>query len=303
MYRKLEAGVHPELEIGRYLWTHGFTDVRRSLIARVPARWRAGRTGSAARARRQRTGRLAARPGQRPRVLHRRATSGPATANTVRSRGHVPRGRSDPWRSNRPAASDARGRVGSRNGARATDARTSSRLWRPGHACAPIACSANWHRRAERPHRRHGNDSIRCSTVEATLREQLDMLVSSPIRADKTRCHQDFHLGQVLWTGHRYALLDFEGEPLRPLSERRTKRSPLTDVAGMLRLVQLCRLVGPLRACRRSGSGSGDARAAGARMGIGRRGCVLDGVSDSAPAEHRSFPAIQPDANGCCACS
>jgi trehalose synthase-fused probable maltokinase len=51
----------------------------------------------------------------------------------------------------------------------------------------------------------------------------------------KTRCHQDYHLGQLLWTGARYALLDFEGEPARPLAERRRKRPPLTDVAGMLR--------------------------------------------------------------------
>jgi trehalose synthase-fused probable maltokinase len=50
------------------------------------------------------------------------------------------------------------------------------------------------------------------------------------------RHHGDFHLGQILVTAdHNIILLDFEGEPLRPLAERRSKGSALKDVAGMIR--------------------------------------------------------------------
>jgi maltose alpha-D-glucosyltransferase / alpha-amylase len=71
--------------------------------------------------------------------------------------------------------------------------------------------------------------------LQPALFNRLDVLATARPTATKTRCHQDYHLGQLLWRGARYAMLDFEGEPARSLADRRRKRSPLTDVAGMLR--------------------------------------------------------------------
>ena len=51
----------------------------------------------------------------------------------------------------------------------------------------------------------------------------------------RVRIHGDYHLGQVLYTGKDFVIVDLEGEPSRSISERRFKRSPLRDVAGMIR--------------------------------------------------------------------
>ncbi|MHC5537828.1 putative maltokinase, partial [Singulisphaera rosea] len=51
----------------------------------------------------------------------------------------------------------------------------------------------------------------------------------------KIRCHGDYHLGQVLWQENDFFILDFEGEPGKTIAQRRAKQSPLKDLAGMLR--------------------------------------------------------------------
>ncbi len=58
------------------------------------------------------------------------------------------------------------------------------------------------------------------------------------INAIKTRIHGDYHLGQVLFTGKDFVIIDFEGEPGFSFSERRLKKNPLKDVAGMMRSFQ-----------------------------------------------------------------
>jgi maltose alpha-D-glucosyltransferase / alpha-amylase len=75
----------------------------------------------------------------------------------------------------------------------------------------------------------------RAANSEGTVLNRFRPVFERKIKAARCRTHGDFHLGQVLYTGKDFIILDFEGEPARSISERRIKRSPLRDVAGMLR--------------------------------------------------------------------
>jgi maltose alpha-D-glucosyltransferase/alpha-amylase len=70
---------------------------------------------------------------------------------------------------------------------------------------------------------------------EAQVRARFQALRDRRINATRIRHHGDFHLGQVLHTGKDFVLIDFEGDPNLPIGQRRIKRSPLRDVASMLR--------------------------------------------------------------------
>ncbi len=78
-------------------------------------------------------------------------------------------------------------------------------------------------------------DAAQILAAESEIRDRFRSVLAAKITALRTRLHGDLHLGQILYTGKDFVIIDFEGEPSRPLSERRIKRSPLRDVAGMLR--------------------------------------------------------------------
>lgn len=71
--------------------------------------------------------------------------------------------------------------------------------------------------------------------ARAAITERLDAFRDCAADVVKTRTHGDLHLGQVLRRGDDFVIVDFEGEPSRPLAERRQKTSPLRDVMGMVR--------------------------------------------------------------------
>lgn len=86
-------------------------------------------------------------------------------------------------------------------------------------------------------------------SIQPDVKKELDLVLSRQqdvakrfaelkrVKLDcmRSRIHGDYHLGQVLFTGKDFVLIDFEGEPARSLTDRRLKRSPMKDVAGMVR--------------------------------------------------------------------
>jgi maltose alpha-D-glucosyltransferase / alpha-amylase len=75
----------------------------------------------------------------------------------------------------------------------------------------------------------------RLANRELDILRLFELIRDKPMSAERIRIHGDYHLGQLLCTGNDFVIVDFEGEPNRALSERRIKRCPLRDVAGMLR--------------------------------------------------------------------
>jgi maltose alpha-D-glucosyltransferase/alpha-amylase len=75
------------------------------------------------------------------------------------------------------------------------------------------------------------------------LEQRIERLAAEPVTASATRFHGDYHLSQVLLMHNDFVITDLEGEPGRPVAERRVKRTPLKDVAGMLRSFDYARVV------------------------------------------------------------
>ncbi|MFC2010591.1 phosphotransferase, partial [Chloroflexota bacterium] len=78
-------------------------------------------------------------------------------------------------------------------------------------------------------------DAQQVLSLEDAIVERFEEITRRRITGMRVRCHGDYHLGQVLYTGNDFIIVDFEGEPARHLGERRIKRSPLRDIAGMIR--------------------------------------------------------------------
>jgi len=71
--------------------------------------------------------------------------------------------------------------------------------------------------------------------LEPQIARALRAFLTRRLTTTRIRVHGDYHLGQVLYTGHDFVIIDFEGEPSRTVFERRLKRLALRDVAGMMR--------------------------------------------------------------------
>jgi trehalose synthase-fused probable maltokinase len=230
VYRRLEPGTNPELEMTAFLTSAGF-------------RWAPALAGAGT---------------WRPH--HGEASSAAMLQELVPSRG-------DAWAwllgqlgDGPDAAREALAGIAQIGGITAElHSALASRPEEPGFPARPAtaADAAAWHAAAERQlagitGALAGRERARLVAISDRLRARLAPLAGAEGTV-LTRIHGDYHLGQLLRTADGFAVVDFEGEPARPLAERRQPASPLRDVAGMLRSLDYA-----ARSARRAaGDGSG----------------------------------------------
>ena len=212
LYRLLEAGDNPDLEISAFLTDTGFGDtpaLAGSIVYLAPDGWSAAAamlqefvpsTGDAWGA-----------------MLNALATDPAAGIEMARSIGGV---------------------TAALHAALASRPDDPAFPWRP----ATVAETAAWRASAERQLAQavtavSGDVHDRLVDLAPRVRERFaDTFGAATGDASVTRIHGDYHLGQLLVRGDGgFSVVDFEGEPARPLAERRAPSSPLRDVAGMLR--------------------------------------------------------------------
>jgi maltose alpha-D-glucosyltransferase/alpha-amylase len=89
---------------------------------------------------------------------------------------------------------------------------------------------------------------------ENEIIDRMRKLSMLSMEVKRIRCHGDYHLGQVLWTGKDFVIIDFEGEPSRSLGRRRLKRPAVVDLAGMVRSFHYAGRTAALRLTRDLGT-------------------------------------------------
>ena len=231
VFRRIEPGINPDVELGTFLTQHGYPHVPRVLAC---ANYQVGT-------------REAASLGILQQFVPNRGNGWESTVAALRD--HLERAAGEPQSGPAPDLLALPELLGRRTGAMhvalaAGDAPDLAP--EPFDREAMTTAAAAMRRRAESQlqllasmvHRlpdavRQGASAVLASTD--ALLAHIDALSTVRDGGVRLRCHGDFHLGQTLVTDDDVIILDFEGEPARPLAERRAKSSPLRDVAGMLR--------------------------------------------------------------------